>query len=151
MKSIANLTITWIKPEIVSEEWEFTTHPAKQDYYHRHGITWEAIRTSFDNGILTSWPRGGEIAGVPVTGSHHSYDDYARYLSRAKRNYRINYSRMEEDLQRSGSLTLPAPIVLSCSGEALLFAGWRRLCLAWNYGMVPAVWLVPVAENIRCG
>jgi hypothetical protein len=51
---------------------------------------------------------------------------------------------MEDALQRQGTLTLPAPIILQCGNEALLFSGYRRLCLAWNYGMVPWVWLLPV-------
>ncbi len=79
---------------------------------------------------------------MPVALSYHTYDDYSRWLARAKRGYRRNYSRMEEALQREGELTLPAPVVLCCAGEALLFAGYRRLCLAWNYGMIPYVWLV---------
>ena len=74
--------------------------------------------------------------------SHHSYDDYRRYLAKAKRGYRLNYNRMEEALQRNGNLNLPAPVVLNAGGEALLFSGYRRLCLAWNYGMVPYVWLL---------
>lgn len=53
---------------------------------------------------------------------------------------------MEESLQRRGTLTLPAPIILQCGDEALLFSGYRRLCLAWNYGMVPFVWLLPVGK-----
>ena len=77
-----------------------------------------------------------------MQGAYHTYDDYCRYLAKAKRGYRLNYNRLEEALQRAGHLTLPAPIVLQAGNEALLFAGYRRLCLAWNYGMVPYVWLV---------
>lgn len=150
MRSTSHLTITWVKPDISCEEWEFTTHPAKQEFYRRHGITWKQILASFDRGGLVPWPRSGTLAGFPVEGSHHSYEEYTRYLSRAKRNYRVNYSRMEQELQRSGELTLPAPIVLSCGEEALLFSGWRRLCLAWNNGMVPGVWLVPVERSVPC-
>jgi hypothetical protein len=150
MRSTATLAITWVKPDITCEEWEFSSHPAKQDFYRRHGITWERILALFDQGSLVPWPRSGTLSGIPVEGSHHSYDDYCRYLSRAKRNYRVNYSRMEEDLQRSGELTLPAPIVLLCNGEALLFSGWRRLCLAWNNGMAPGVWLVTVEGGAAC-
>jgi hypothetical protein len=51
---------------------------------------------------------------------------------------------MENQLQRLGTLTLPAPIILQCNGEALLFSGYRRLCLAWNYGMAPCVWLMEI-------
>jgi hypothetical protein len=84
--------------------------------------------------------------------SYSSYDDYARYLARAKRGYRRNYSLMEDALQRQGNLTLPAPVVLQCGAEALLFSGYRRLCLAWNYGMVPGVWLLTVTgRGATCG
>jgi hypothetical protein len=147
MQSTSSLTITWHKPDIDGEEWEFRNHPAKQDYYHRHGIDWERLVAAFEMGRLEPYPRSDRILDMPVMLSHHSYDDYARYLAKAKRGYRLNYARMEDALQRAGLLSLPAPIVLSCHGEALLFAGYRRLCLAWNYGMVPYVWLVAVASE----
>ncbi|MBL0224550.1 MAG: hypothetical protein IPQ16_02890 [Geobacteraceae bacterium] len=144
MRSISSLTITWVKPELSCEEWEFTTHPDKQDFYRRHGIGWEQILSCFDSGRLTPYPRSGQINGIPVALSYSSYDDYARYLAKAKRGYRRNYSLMEDALQRQGTLRLPAPIILQCGGEALLFSGYRRLCLAWNYGMAPRVWLLPL-------
>lgn len=141
-RSVSSLSIEWTEPELAGEEWEFSRHPAKQPFYQRHGITWETLAAAFPAGRFTPYPRGGDIVGIPVTLSHHCYDDYARYLARAKRGYRLNYSTMEEALQCAGSLTLPAPIILRSDGEALLFSGYRRLCLAWNYGMVPHVWLV---------
>jgi hypothetical protein len=54
---------------------------------------------------------------------------------------------MEDDLQRAGSLELKAPILLCSGGEGVLFSGYRRLCLGWNYGMVPYVWLVRLDEQ----
>jgi hypothetical protein len=144
MQSTSNLTIQWVKPDISTEQWEFTGHPDKQDFYLRHGMNWEQILSGFDAGGLTPYPRADRIGEVPVARSYSSYDDYARYLAKAKRGYRRNYSLMEDALQRLGTLTLPAPIILQCGGEALLFSGYRRLCLAWNYGMVPCVWLLPV-------
>jgi hypothetical protein len=147
MHSTSSLTITWVKPELSGEEWEFTTHPAKQDFYLRHGIRWEQILSGFDSGRLEPYPRSDRINGIAVALSYSSYDDYARYLAKAKRGYRRNYSLMEDALQRQGTLTLPAPIVLQCNGEALLFSGYRRLCLAWNYGMAPCVWLLPIREG----
>ena len=141
-QSVSSLCIDWLKPELAKEEWEFFQHPAKQPFYSRHGITWEALASTFDNGRFIPYPRGGEIAGIPVALSHHSYDDYCRYLAKAKRGYRVNYNRMENELQRQGNLTLPAAIVLRAGEEALLFSGYRRLCLAWNYGMAPHVWQV---------
>jgi len=147
MRSASSLVIDWIRPELAVEEWEFFHHPAKQPFYRQHGISWELIAAAFTAGALTPYPRGGEIAGIPVALSHHSYDDYARYLAKAKRGYRLNYNRMEDTLQRSGRLTLPAPIVLQSGGEALLFSGYRRLCLAWNYGMVPYVWLISLQKS----
>lgn len=141
-RSVSSLCIEWTEPELAGEEWEFYQHPAKQPFYRQHRITWEALAAAFPRGRFAPYPRGGEIDRIPVTLSHHSYDDYARYLAKAKRGYRLNYNRMEEALQRSGCLTLPAPVILRADGEALLFSGYRRLCLAWNYGMVPHVWLV---------
>jgi hypothetical protein len=147
MNSTSSLTITWVKPELSCEEWEFTSHPDKQGFYQRHGLDWHEILTGFDAGRLTPYPRSEEIGGIAVALSYSSYDDYARYLAKAKRGYRRNYTLMEDALQRQGALTLPAPIVLQCGGEALLFSGYRRLCLAWNYGMVPHVWLLPLREG----
>jgi hypothetical protein len=144
MRSTSSLAITWVKPEISSEEWEFSGHPDKQGFYRRHGISWEQILSGFDTGRLTPYPRSEQISGITVALSYSSYDDYARYLAKAKRGYRRNYSLMEEQLQRLGTLTLPAPVILQCGKEALLFSGYRRLCLAWNYGMAPSVWLLPV-------
>ena len=147
MRSTSNLSITWIKPDISCEEWEFTTHPDKQGFYQRHGISWEQILSGLDDGRLTPYPRSEEINGIPIALSYSSYDDYARYLAKAKRGYRRNYSLMEDALQRQGTLTLPAPIILQYGDQALLFSGYRRLCLAWNYGMIPAVWLLPITEK----
>jgi hypothetical protein len=142
MRSTSSLTIEWIKPDITAEQWEFFGHPDKQGFYLRHGIDWVQILSGFDNGLLTPYPRSENINGIPVVLSYSSYDDYTRYLAKAKRGYRRNYTLMEDALQRQGSLTLPAPIVMKCNGEALLFSGYRRLCLAWNYGMAPCVWLL---------
>lgn len=142
MRSASTLAIDWVQPELAAEEWEFFHHPAKQAFYRQHGLTWEAIAAAFANGRLVPYPRGDNICGVPVALSHHSFDDYCRYLAKAKRGYRLNYNRMEEALQRAGTLNLPAAIILMANDEALLFSGYRRLCLAWNYGMVPFVWLV---------
>lgn len=149
MHSTSSLTITWVKPELSCEEWEFTTHPDKQGFYRRHGITWEQILYGFDSGHLASYARSEQLGGIPVALSYSSYDDYARYLAKAKRGYRRNYSLMEDALQRQGSLTLPAPIILRCGGEALLFSGYRRLCLAWNYGMAPFVWLLTLEGGVQ--
>lgn len=147
MQSTSSLTITWQKPDLGEEAWEFHNHPAKQEYYRRHGVDWARLTAAFELGRLEPYPRSDRLLGMPVMLSHHCYDDYARYLAKAKRGYRLNYARMEDALQRAGTLTLPAPIVLLCHGEALLFAGYRRLCLAWNYGMVPYVWLVDLASE----
>ena len=144
MHSASALVIDWFKPELATEEWEFSRHPAKQPFYRQHAITWEALTAAFPAGRLMPYPRSGEICGFPVNLSYHTFDDYHRYLAKAKRGYRLNYNRMEESLQRAGRLTLPAAIILQAGHEALLFSGYRRLCLAWNYGMTPFVWLVPL-------
>lgn len=145
--STSSLSIEWTEPELAGEEWEFSHHPAKQPFYQRHGIDWESIASNYPFGRFAPYPRGGEIEGIPVLLSHHRYEDYARYLAKAKRGYRLNYSRMENALQQGGRLTLPAPIIIESGGEALLFSGYRRLCLAWNYGMVPYVWLIPIPSH----
>ena len=142
MRSLSGLTIEWVKPDIATEQWEFSSHPDKQDFYLRHNVSWDQIMSCFDAGRLVAYPRSSLINGIPVELSYSSYDDYARYLAKAKRGYRRNYSLMEESLQRLGTLTLPAPIILQSDNEALLFSGYRRLCLSWNYGMVPGVWLL---------
>jgi hypothetical protein len=144
MLSRSNLIIEWVKPDILLEQWEYSNHPEKQGFYLRHDIGWEDILAAFDGGGLAAYPRADRIDGLPVELSYSSYEDYSRYLARAKRGYRRNYTLMEEALQRFGRLTLPAPIILQSGGEALLFSGYRRLCLAWNYGMVPCVWLLQV-------
>lgn len=148
MHSTSHLTIEWVKPEITTEQWEFSGHPAKQDFYQRHTIDWEHILADFDTGCLQPYPRSPLLDGIPVSLSYSSYADYAHYLAKAKRGYRRNYSLMEEALQQAGRLTLPAPIILLCNGEALLFSGYRRLCLAWNYGMTPFVWLLHVHKKV---
>ncbi|HEY5975950.1 MAG TPA: hypothetical protein VIU41_14540 [Geobacteraceae bacterium] len=143
--SRSSLSITWVPPDLAEEEWEFFHHPAKQEFFQRHGIDWPGLQAAFAEGRLVPYPRGEILAGVPVRLAYAGYDDYSRYLAKAKRGYRLNYNRLEEALQRAGTLVVKAPIVLGCEGEALLFAGYRRLCLAWNYGMAPGVWLVPLA------
>lgn len=144
MISTSALSITWLQPDIEEERWEFFNHQAKQFWYRSHAVTWEQIVAAFDGGALVAYPRAAAIGEVPVALSYHSYEDYQTYLARAKRGYRKNYTRMEDDLQATGTLMLKAPIVLCYSGEGLLFSGYRRLCLGWNYGMVPYVWQVPL-------
>jgi len=142
--SDSTLSIEWIQPELTGEEWEFFQHPAKQLFYQKHALSWEQLAAGFSGGRLVPYPRSGEIDGVPVLLSHHTYEDYSRYLAKAKRGYRLNYNKMEDTLQRSGRVSLPAPIIIVANGEALLFSGYRRLCLSWNYGMIPFVWLVNI-------
>lgn len=144
--SASSLSIEWIQPELAGEEWEFFQHPAKQLFYLHHGLSWEKLAYGFTSGRLVPYARSCELDGITVSLSHHTYEEYARYLAKAKRGYRLNYSKMEDSLQREGRLTLPAPIIIVANGEALLFSGYRRLCLAWNYGMVPYVWLVSLGE-----
>lgn len=144
MQSVSSHKIEWRRPDILSEQWEFFSHPAKQEYYRQHGIDWEQLLESSGNGRMAPYPRGDRVEGATVALSYSSYEEYARYLAKAKRGYRRNYAKMEEELQRAAQLILPAPIVIDCNGDALLFSGYRRLCLAWNYGMVPYVWLVSV-------
>jgi len=152
MRSTSSLTIQWDIPDIAAEKWEFELHPDKQGFYLRHGIGWEQILNGNEEGRLVPYPRSDRINGAAVALSYSSYDDYARYLAKAKRGYRRNYSLMEDALQRLGTLTLPAPIILQCGDEALLFSGYRRLCLAWNYGMIPCVWLVTImGKDAPCG
>ena len=143
MLSTSTHSIIWRKPGIVEEQWEFSHHPDKQGYYRRHNIDWEQLLAASESGRFVPYPRAKRVMGIPVTHSHDTYDDYTKYLAKARRGYRRNYAKMEEELQRTGTLTLKAPIILHCHGEALLFSGYRRLCLAWNYGIVPFVWLVP--------
>lgn len=142
MISPSNLSINWLKPDIEEERWEFFNHPAKQEWYLSHTVSWDQIISSYDGGSLVSYPRAATIGDIGVALSYHSYEEYQFFLARAKRGYRKNYSRMEDALQSAGSLTLKAPIILCSRGEGLLFSGYRRLCLGWNYGMVPYVWLV---------
>ncbi len=142
MISTSSLSITWLQPDIEEERWEFFNHPAKQEWYRSHAVTWEQIVTCFGSGMLVTYPRAATIGTVPVALSYHRYDEYQTYLARAKRGYRKNYSRMEDALQSTGSLSLKAPIILCSNGEGVLFSGYRRLCLGWNYGMLPSVWLV---------
>lgn len=146
MHSHSTLTITWQPPEIATEAWEFT-HPAKQPFYLRHALTWNELLAASVDADLIPWPRSPRIEGILVEQGYSDYEDYQKYLARAKRGYRLNYSRLEEALQRDGHLLLPAPIVLLCGGEALLFSGYRRLCLAWNYGMIPFVWRVQLPAS----
>ena len=145
MHSTSAHRIDWVKPVLDEEQWEFFHHPAKQEFYRRHAIDWDLIVATFDRGTLEPYPRSDRIGDIPVFLSYHTYEEYSTYLARAKRGYRKNYTKMEEELQSSGALTLKAPIILACRGEALLFSGYRRLCLAWNYGMVPYAWLVPLS------
>jgi hypothetical protein len=142
MNSCSTLSIDWLQPDIEEERWEFFSHPAKQEWYRSHGVTWERILSRFDKGALVSYPRSGAIGDIPIALSYHRYDEYQTFLARAKRGYRKNYSRMEDALQLDGTLALKAPIILCSDGEGLLFSGYRRLCLGWNYGMVPSVWMI---------
>jgi hypothetical protein len=142
MKSASALTITWRQPDLEEEHWEFFNHPAKQEWYRSHAVTWERIRERFMRGELVPYPRSAQLGDVTIALSYSSFDEYQLYLARAKRGYRKNYSRMEDALQSAGTLALPSAIVLVCGEEGLLFSGYRRLCLGWNYGMVPYVWLV---------
>jgi hypothetical protein len=148
MISPSTLSINWLKPDIESERWEFFSHPAKQEWYRCHEVNWEQITSGFIKGKLIPYPRAATIEEIPVALSYSSYEEFQTYLAKAKRGYRKNYSRMEDELQAGGVLSLPAPIILNNRKEALLFSGYRRLCLAWNYGMVPYVWQVEL--DVEC-
>src|SRR5450830_3841 len=99
MISPSTLSITWLQPDIEEERWEFFNHPAKQEWYRSHAVTWEQVVSRFDSGVLVSYPRSATIGDIPVALSYHRYDQYHTFLARAKRGYRKNYSRMEDALQ----------------------------------------------------
>lgn len=145
MLTSSTLSINWLKPDLEEERWEFFNHPAKQEWYCSHNVSWERLASVFNAGELTPYPRSDRLCGMPVALSYHSYEEYKTFLAKAKRGYRINYSRMEDALQAAGSLVLKAPIILTSGGEAILFSGYRRLCLGWNYGILPYVWRVEMA------
>jgi hypothetical protein len=148
MISKSHLTISWLPPDIEEERWEFFSHPAKQEWYNSHSVTWELIVSGFGKGILVPYPRSTSIGDIKVALSYHRFEDYQAFVARARRGYRRNYSKMEDDLHSAGTLALKAPIILTSNGEGLLFSGYRRLCLAWNHGMIPYVWLVEtIGEN----
>lgn len=147
MISNSALTIKWLRPDIEDERWEFFNHPDKQMWYRSHGVTWEQLVCSFEQGTFVPYPRNDKIDEIQVSLSYHRYKDYQTYLAKAKRGYRKNYSRMEDGLQSAGHLDLKAPVILTAGRDGLLFSGYRRLCLAWNYGMIPYVWRVDVAGN----
>ena len=139
-RSTAHLAIDWFVPPLELESWEFFHHPAKQPFYQRHGLNWERLLQANERGRLVPYPRGPKLGEIQVLLSYSSYDDYLNYIVRAKRGYRNGYVQLERALQQEGTLQLPAATVLVAGGEALLFAGYRRLCLAWNLGMIPLVW-----------
>jgi hypothetical protein len=145
--SVSTLTIAWHPPDLEQESWEFSHHPAKQFFYRRHSVTWAAVQAAQGAASLVPYPRGANLDGTPILLSYPEYEDYLTFVARAKRGYRNGYVQLERDLQQAGSLRLPAPIVLVAAGEGLLFSGYRRLCLAWNYGMIPSVWRInlPIA------
>lgn len=148
MISGSTLTIDWLQPDLQEERWEFFNHPSKQEWYQKHCISWEQIESCFVSGQLAPYPRSSLIGKVQVALSYHSYPEYQIYLAKAKRGYRKNYSKLEDALQSNGTLNVKAPIILVSNGhEGLLFSGYRRLCLAWNYGMIPYVWLVSLVET----
>lgn len=147
MISNSALTIRWLRPDIEEERWEFFNHPAKQEWYRLHSVTWEQIVSRFDTGAMVQYPRSDRIGEIRISCSYHRFEDYQTFLARARRGYRKNYSVMESDLQSSGNLAIKAPIILTSNNHGLLFSGYRRLCLAWNYGMIPYVWLVKVPGN----
>lgn len=144
--SDSSLTISWLPPDLEEERWEFFNHPAKQEWYRHHGVSWEQINSHFRTGRLAPYPRSERIGEILISNSYHRYLDYLVYLARAKRGYRKNYTLMENELQNKGHLVLKAAIVLSSKDDGLLFSGYRRLCLAWNYGMIPYIWLVELPE-----
>jgi hypothetical protein len=92
MQSTSTLSIAWTKPTLEAEQWEFSHHPAKQEFYRRHSLDWEKLQAVFDDGRLVPYPRADRIMGIPVSLSYASYDDYAKYLARAKRGYRRSYT-----------------------------------------------------------
>ena len=145
MISDSVLTINWLPPDIEEEHREFFSHPAKQGWYQAHDITWEQIISGFGSGTLIPYPRSDRIGETAISLSYHRYEDYQAVVVHARRGYRRNYSKMESDLQKNGKLAIKAPIILVSNGDGLLFSGYRRLCLAWNYGMIPYVWLVDIA------
>jgi len=147
IRSTSSLAIEWVKPALTGEEWEFFHHPAKQQFYQKHGMAWDKLVTNFAVGRLVPYPRSGRTTGPSGLLSAPRRAPTPCTSANAKRGYRLNYNKMEDALQRSGSLVLPAPIIIAAHGEALLFSGYRRLCLAWNYGMIPYVWLLPISDQ----
>ena len=73
MRSVSALAIDWLQPELATEEWEFFQHPAKQPFYRKHGVTWEALTAAFPGGRLVPYPRGGEIGRFRWPFSYHTF------------------------------------------------------------------------------
>lgn len=137
--------INWVKPDISSELGEYFENEVTKKFLHKNGIvfnTEKELLSALETGKLTPITKDQLKGGINFTLTPEELkEEFSDPV------YRKNYMIMKNLIEKKGTISLPAPIVLNVNGELYGFAGNRRINLSFEYNLPLKVWLVNLRSN----
>lgn len=136
------LSLSWVPPNFAEEAGEYFENSATRKFLTARGITFP------DEKHLVATFRGGRLMDISMKVIRDFQnvtwrkEDFTEELKNPE--YRLHYDEMVSQLERSGHVTLPAPIILYIkkTGEYWGFSGNRRTNLALHHNIPLKAWVV---------
>jgi len=136
-----NLHIKWTAPDVNDEIGEYFENVRTKKFFKSNGISFKT------DGELLKFLNSGKLVLISKEELLKDADnltltdkDFKHELQ--DKEYKKSFESMEQKLTDTGSITLPAPIILKTDTTYYGFAGNRRMNLAFRYNIPLKVWLV---------
>jgi len=133
--------ITWVKPNLNDETGEYFENIPTKEFLKSHNIEFTNEKEILD------FLEKGKLVGI----SKPTLENHSENLEMVDEvgdwedaEYQESYKKMQQSLLSGKDLRLPAPIFIKIKKIYYLFAGNRRVNLAFNNKVPLKIWLVTV-------
>jgi len=136
------MKINWIKPDFKSEYGEYFENSVTKNYFKSKGLVFK------QKSELDKFLSNGKLLPISKSTLDSNYENITLKDSEFNNElkdyeYSSSYISMLENLI-SGSLSLPAPIIIKFNKTYYGFAGNRRINLAFRNSISLSVWMIVV-------
>jgi hypothetical protein len=141
MESRSTLRIKWVRPDVRDEVGEYFENDHTKKFLKSKGISFKTEKELLD--FLNS----GELVSITKNELLTDFENMTLrdvdFLDELKDiEYRKSFESMEKNLIDTGTIALPAPIILKIGTTYYGFAGNRRTNLAFKHNLPLKVWLI---------